>query len=112
MGEVKHALKHDVTREQAKQAIGTALDVYCRKFPQFSPKTTWHGDWRAETSFKVKGMALVAKCEIKDKHIDMSMDVPLLLRPFRSQALGVIETEIKKWLGRAQAGELREVPKN
>ena len=36
----------------------------------------------------------------------MELDVPFLLKPFKGKALGVIEEEIKKWMAKAEAGEL------
>ena len=38
--------------------------------------------------------------------IELDLDVPFLLRPFKSQALGVIETEIKAWIAKAKKGEV------
>jgi hypothetical protein len=36
----------------------------------------------------------------------MDLDVPLLLRPFKSTALGVIEEEIRKWIDKAKNGQI------
>ncbi len=103
----RHTLRHEVTRKQARDAIDTALQVYCRKFPQYAAKTTWVNDHRAQTAFHVRGKTLVAEVEIFDDRLEMGMDVPLMFWPFRGPALRVIEAEIRKWLGRAKAGELR-----
>ena len=103
----RHTVKHDLTRKQAHEAINTALQVYCRKFPQYEPRLSWVTQNRAETEFRVKGRKLVAEVEIHDDRLDMAMDVPLFFLPFRGPALRVIENEIRKWLARAKAGELR-----
>ena len=41
-----------------------------------------------------------------DFYIEMDLDVPFVLRPFKGKAMGVIEEEIKKWIAKAKAGEL------
>lgn len=102
-----HSLRHDATQQQARDAIDTALQVYCRKFPEYQAQTTWVTQNRAQTSFRVKGMTLVAEVEILGDRLEMGMDVPLMFWPLRGVALRLIEAEIRKWLGRAKAGELR-----
>jgi hypothetical protein len=64
---------------------------------------TWKGPNKADISFKVKGMALSGSLEVLASSIDLDIDVPFLLRPFKSQALGVIEGEINEWIKKAKA---------
>ena len=105
---MKHVVPHEVTQEQARQAIDTAIQVYARKFPKYQAQTQWQGQ-RGEISLRFRGKTLSATVEIFPKRIEMGMDVPLLFRPFQRQALKLIESEIRKWLARASAGELRSV---
>lgn len=102
-----NTLRHEVTHQQARQAIRTALEVYCRKFPQYAPTTTWLNENKARTSFRYKRFSLVAEVEILADRIEMGMDVPLMFWPFKGPAQALIENEIRKWLARAKAGELR-----
>jgi len=44
--------------------------------------------------------------EVTDSTIDMELEVPFFLRPFRGTAMAVIEKEISAWVARAKAGEL------
>jgi hypothetical protein len=48
-------------------------------------------------------MTLTGSVEIKDKSIDLDLDVPFLLRPFQGQAISVIEGEIRVWLDKEKA---------
>ncbi|HYJ09092.1 MAG TPA: polyhydroxyalkanoic acid system family protein [Polyangiaceae bacterium] len=100
---MKHSVPHDLGQERAKKVTEQALGSYAAKFAKYSPKTTWTGANTAQISFSIKGMTLSGAVEIKDKSIDMNLDVPFLLRPFQGQAISVIEGEIKEWLAKEKA---------
>ncbi len=100
---MKHSVPHDLGQERAKKVAESALAAYSQKYANYSPKVSWRGPNQADISFKVKGMALSGSLEVLDKSIDLDIDVPFLLRPFKSQALGVIETEINEWIKKAKA---------
>jgi hypothetical protein len=67
---------------------------------------TWVNDKRADISFKVKGITLSGTMNVNPSDIEMDLDVPFMLRPFKGTALGVIEEEIKKWIEKAKAGQI------
>jgi hypothetical protein len=100
---MKHTVPHDLGQERAKKVTESALATYAAKFAKYSPKTTWTSPSRAQISFSVKGMSLSGNVEVKDKSIDLELDVPFLLRPFQGQAVSVIEGEIKAWLAKEKA---------
>ena len=100
---MKHTVPHDLGQERAKKVTESALATYAAKFAKYSPKTTWTTPSRAQISFNVKGMNLSGNVEVKDKAIDLELDVPFLLRPFQGQAISVIEGEIKAWLAKEKA---------
>jgi hypothetical protein len=100
---MKHTVPHDLGQERAKKVTESALSTYAQKFAKYSPKTTWTTPNSAKISFSVKGMSLSGNVEVKDKAIDLELDVPFLLRPFQGQAISVIETEIKAWLAKEKA---------
>ena len=104
---MKHVIQHGVSQKQAKEAIEAAIKVYSRKFPEFQPRTTWLNDSKAQVTFRVKSLTLTANIEILPNTIESDMDVPFVFLPFRSRALRVIEDEIRKWVARAKAGEIR-----
>jgi Putative polyhydroxyalkanoic acid system protein (PHA_gran_rgn) len=100
---MKHSVAHDLGQERAKKVAESALAAYAQKYANYSPQVTWKGANQADISFKVKGMSLSGSLEVLPKSIDLDIDVPFLLRPFKSQALGVIEGEIKDWIKKAKA---------
>ena len=97
---MKHSVPHDLGQERAKQVTEKALTAYAEKFSKYNPKTTWLSPSKAQIAFSVKGMNLSGTVEVRDKAIDLDLDVPFLLRPFQGQAIGVIEGEIKAWLSK------------
>lgn len=100
---MKHVVPHDLGQARAKKVAEEALRSYTEKFAKYSPKATWVSDSKADIAFSVKGMSLGGTLEVLDKSIEMDLDVPFLLRPFKNQALGVIETEIKDWIAKAKS---------
>lgn len=100
---MKHTVNHDLGQERAKKVTESALTTYAEKFAKYSPKTSWTSPSRANISFSVKGMSLSGSVEVKDKTIELELDVPFLLKPFQGQAISVIEGEIKSWLDKEKA---------
>ena len=103
---MKHSVSHDLGQQRAKQAAQAAIAAYEQKFAKFHPQTRWVSDSRADISFSVKGISLKGSLEVLDRSIDLDMDVPFLLRPFKNQAIGVIEGEIREWIDKARAGQI------
>ena len=101
---MKHSVPHDLGHDRAKQVAESALATYAQKYANYQPRVTWTAANKAEISFKVKGMNLAGSLEVLDRSIDLDIDVPFLLRPFKNQALGVIEGEINDWIKKAKAG--------
>lgn len=103
---MKHSVTHDLSFDLAKKAATKALETYQARFSDYSPTISWQGERRAEVSFAVKGMTLKGGFDILDDRIDIEMEVPMLLRPFRQKALAVVEGEIIKWVAKARGGEI------
>jgi hypothetical protein len=103
---MKHVVNHDLGQARAKQAAVAALNNYSEKFAKYSPKVDWTSENKAQIAFNVKGMSLAGALEVLDRTIELDLDVPFLLRPFKGQALQVIETEIKEWIEKARAGQV------
>ena len=100
---MKHSVPQDIGQERAKKVAESALSTYAQKYASYNPTVNWTAPYRATISFKVKGMSLGGSLEVLEKSIDLDIDVPFLLRPFKSQALAVIEGEINDWLKKAKA---------
>jgi len=103
---MKHSVSHDLGQERAKQAAEAAIAAYGQKFAKYRPETRWTSDNRATISFSIKGMTLSGSLEVQAKSIDLDLEVPFLLRPFKNQALAVIEGEIREWISKARAGQV------
>jgi hypothetical protein len=103
---MKHSVSHDLGLDRAKQAAEAAIKSYGQKFAKYNPQTRWVSPNRADISFTVKGISLSGSLEVQAKSIDLDMDVPFLLRPFKNQALSVIEGEIREWIDKARAGQI------
>ena len=100
---MKHSVPHDIGQERAKKVAESALSTYAQKYAAYNPSVTWTGPYSATIAFKVKGMSLGGTLEVLEKSIDLDIDVPFLLRPFKAQALSVIEGEINTWIKKAKA---------
>ena len=101
---MKHSVTHDLGQERAKQAAEAAIAAYGQKFAKYKPQTTWTSPTRANISFNIKGMTLSGSLEVLPRSIDLDLEVPFLLRPFKNQALTVIEAEIREWIDKARSG--------
>jgi len=103
---MKHTVQHDLDIPTSKKATNKAIEAYQERFAKYEPKLTWNTDTKAALAFTVKGMSVTGDIELKPGAIDVDIDVPFLLKPFKSAALEVIEKEIQKWVAKAKAGEI------
>jgi hypothetical protein len=103
---MKHAVPHDLGPDRAKLVAESAIASYEKRFEKYQAKARWISPTRAEIAFSVKGMSLSGTLEVLPKAIEMDLDVPFFLRPFKGTAISVIEDEIKSWLAKAKAGEI------
>ncbi len=103
---MKHSVPHSLGQEKAKKVAEEAFKSYQNRFAEYKPTVSWPSSDRADIGFSVKGVSLKGSVDVKPNSIDLDLDVPFMLRPFKGRALGVIEDEIKKWIGKAEAGEL------
>jgi len=101
---MKHLVQHDLGQERAKQVAEAAIRSYQQKFAQYSPQASWVSESRASISFNVKGMTLSGFLDVQPTTIEMDLDVPFFLKPFKGKALGVIEGEINEWIAKAKSG--------
>lgn len=103
---MKHSVPHSLGREKARKVAHSAFESYAKRFSEYNPKTNWKSEDSADIGFSVKGMSLNGSVEVTDKSIDLNLDVPFMLKPFKGKAVEVIEREIKVWIGKAEKGEL------
>jgi len=103
---MKHSVPHDLGHDQAKKAAEAAFASYAERFAKYKPTANWTSPDRADISFTAKGITLKGVLEVKPASIDMDLDVPFLLRPFKEKALGAVDREITAWVGKAKRGEI------
>jgi hypothetical protein len=104
---MKHAVPHDLGQDMARKVADAAFASYAQKFSKYEPKANWVTPARANISFSVKGMTLKGALEVSPTTIEMDLDVPFLLKPFKGTAISVIEGEIREWIKKAKAGEIK-----
>ena len=102
---MKHSVAHDLGQELAKKATMAAFSAYQERFAKYNPTAVWSGD-RAQISFTAKGITLKGSLEVTPSTIDIDIDVPFLLRPFKSVAQDAVEREITRWVEKAKRGEV------
>jgi putative polyhydroxyalkanoate system protein len=102
---MKHIVVHDLGREQARRVAEAAWKSYSERFANYSPSVDWQGD-TAKIGFNIKGVSLKGAIEVHDTDIALDLDVPFLLKPFKGQALRVIEEEIRRWIEKSKRGEV------
>jgi len=103
---MKHCVKHHLDAQTARRVAEKAWESYSERFSRYQPRIRWISDQRAEVGFTAKGISLGGALELSDGEIGMELDVPFLLRPFKRRAIGVIEEEIRKWVKKAEDGEV------
>ena len=103
---MKHSVSHSLGLEKARKVAKAALDSYAQKFSEYNPVTKWKSEDKAEIGFTVKGMSLSGAVQVAERAIDLDLDVPFMLKPFKGKAIAVIEGEIKKWIAKAEKGEI------
>ena len=103
---MKHEVAHDLSIPLAKKAVDKAFESYSQRFSDYSPTLTWVDERTAQAGFSVKGITLAGGFAIRDRAIELDLDVPFVLRVFKNQALKVIEKEVAAWVAKAKAGEL------
>lgn len=103
---MKHAVPHDLGLDKATEVAKAALDSYAKRFADYNPTATWISERKANIGFSAKGVSLKGSLEVGASAIDMDLEVPFLLRPFKGKAIGIIEEEIRRWIGKAKNGEL------
>jgi hypothetical protein len=103
---MKHTIPHDLDQAMAKRVVDRAFAEYSTRFAEYQPHLRWVSDKRAEVGFNAKGVKLSGAMELEPASIGVELDVPFLFRPFQKKALEVIGDEVRRWVGKARAGEL------
>ena len=104
---MKHAIPHDLDHDLARRATRAALDSYAKDFAEYQPEGEWLDDDRATVRFTVMGRTISGRVQVTGADVQLELNsVPFIFRPFRKQAIEVIENEIRGWIQKARDGEL------
>jgi hypothetical protein len=103
---MKHAYTHNLDEETAVLAVNRAIEYYQEKFAEYSPTAEWVSDRRLVVSFSGGGEKLEGQLTVTPTEIEVSLEVPFLLRMFQEPAIAIIGKEINVWVDKAQNGEL------
>ena len=101
-----HDIPHDLDFKLAKLAAERAAEAYGKRFADYDYRAKWVSDSRVELGFTVVGKRLEGAMTVKPDHLELELDVPFMLRPFRGKAIEIIEKEARSWIDKAQRGEL------
>ena len=103
---MKASIKHDLTPEQLRLAVRKFADAYVNRFAEYNAEAAWLNDDQVEVRFKVKGVRLAGRLDLRPREIGLNMDVPLPFHLFKSRAMRAFEEEVTPWLEKAKRGEL------
>ncbi len=94
---MKHIIKHSLGKDKCIDTVKSAIESYSSKYSAYSPKAQWK-DNVSNVSFSAKGMSIKGTICVNDNDIEVDLEVPFLLRPFKDKAISIIDSEIKKCL--------------
>jgi len=103
---VKHVIRHELDAATARRVADHAADAYRVRYARYSPRIEWVTPSHCRIRFTVRGVPLAGELYLAPGAIEIKLDVPLVLRPFKGRAVAVIEEEIHRWLARARSGEV------
>jgi hypothetical protein len=103
---MEHRIEHDLSQEQARKAVRRAVETYTERFAKYVTETQWVNDDEVHVGFNAKGAKLSGRLRIVPHAVVIDMDVPFLLRPFKSKAIEVIDAQVQKWVQRVRSGEV------
>lgn len=103
---MKHGIRHDLQPQVARKVLQQAFETYRAKFPDSEPELEWLDQNHARVQFTAKGAPIRGDIELKEREIDIDLDVPFYFRPFKNRALRIIEREVQEWTVRAKRGEI------
>jgi hypothetical protein len=103
---MKHVIKHDLDMDLVKKATHHAMDAYAARFAKYDPEANWNTETNATIRFTAKGVTLEGTLDLRPKEIELQLDVPFVFKMFQKKAVGIIDSEITEWLGKARRGEL------
>ena len=100
-------------REDQSRVGTTVWGLFRADTKYFAPSTsTFMINYRVRNmdrmlaQLKAQGVQVDGKIDLEPGQIVMDLDVPFLLKPFKKQAIEIVEGQIQKWIQKAKSGEI------
>lgn len=103
---MKHTIDTGLNVADSRRAIEKAMEAYKARFADYNPRFGWTSETAGEFGFNAKGVALGGKILVRDRKIDVDMEVPFLFRIFQGKAMEVIEEQVVHWVEKVKKGEI------
>lgn len=103
---MKHTIDTGLPVADEKRALEKAMEAYKARFAEYNPHFAWRNDSLADFGFNAKGVKLGGTIGVRDKKIDVEMEVPFLFKIFQGKAMTVVTEEVQKWIDKVKAGEI------
>ena len=103
---MKHTIETGLDQAMSKKTIVKAMEAYKARFSEYNPRFDWKTDDMGEFGFTARGISLDGTIRVRDKNIDVDMDVPFLFRIFQGRAMNIIQEHVMIWVEKAKKGEL------
>ena len=96
----------NAARRCACKVARAAFDSYVKRFSDFNATASWSAEDKAKIAFSIKGASIKGDVDVTDTNINIDLEVPFLLRPFKDMAMGKVKGEIDEWIAKAKRGEI------
>ena len=103
---MRHTIPHDLGIDLARRATRKALETYRENLSDYETRGKWVSEDHATVQFTVLGRTLKGTVDVRQREVQLQLDVPFLFRAFQGVAMKVVQDEIERWLEAARRGEL------
>ena len=103
---MKDKIHHGLELPLAKKALDKAMEAYSARFSDYNPQFDWLTENKGQFSFSARSVTVEGSLEIVGPEVYVELEVPFILRIFKGRALDVIDSEVRRWIEKAQNGEL------
>jgi hypothetical protein len=88
--------------KEAIPVLEQAMASYRERFAKYHPEFAWLDSHRGKFGFRALGSKVEGQLAVRDGEVEVTLDVPFLLRPFRQRALATIDAEVTRWVAKAK----------
>ncbi len=103
---MQHTIVHDLGVDLARKTAECALATYAKRYPQANIAVVWALENQAQIQLKVGKFRISPRVDLHQRTLVVTMDVPLLARPFEPKIRARIEIEVARWLDLARRDQL------